>query len=74
MHPLHDAEIRRPMTTIPSRRIPELDGISGVAILLAIVWHYFVLLIEVPQRFQDRRARISLETASDASCCYPVYR
>jgi peptidoglycan/LPS O-acetylase OafA/YrhL len=30
---------------VKSARIPELDGIRGIAIAMVLVWHYFVLLI-----------------------------
>jgi len=29
--------------SLPSKRIPELDGIRGLAILLILVWHYFAV-------------------------------
>ena len=30
------------------RRIPELDGIRGLAMVLVLVWHYLVVQVQVP--------------------------
>jgi peptidoglycan/LPS O-acetylase OafA/YrhL len=42
-----------------ARRIPELDGIRGLAILLVLAWHYFALpLMQSPHRSLRAIARL----------------
>jgi peptidoglycan/LPS O-acetylase OafA/YrhL len=33
--------------TSSTDRIPQLDGLRGIAILLVVVWHYFVVILEL---------------------------
>jgi peptidoglycan/LPS O-acetylase OafA/YrhL len=42
----YDARVTAPSES--ARRIPELDGIRGLAILMVLVWHYLVCLFGAP--------------------------
>jgi len=37
-------------TATPSNRIPELDGVRGLAILMVLAWHYFTCSTPLPPR------------------------